>query len=70
MPDNNFFNLELGGIALMAVGNVLFDVGLPFWIVGGIQKARAERNLKLSMVQFKTPVSRTSVRGIGLTIRF
>lgn len=63
-------NKELGGIALMAIGEVMFDVGLPFWIVGGIQKGKAERNLKFGMVQFKTPNNHASINGIGLKIRF
>jgi hypothetical protein len=64
------FNAGMGGVVIMAVGEILIDVGLPFWIVGGVQKARAKRNMKLSMVQFKVPNSHTSVNGIGLTIRF
>jgi hypothetical protein len=64
------FNAGMGGILIMVAGEILFDVGLPFWIVGGVQKARAERNMKLGMVQFRMPNSHTYARGIGLTIRF
>ena len=60
----------LKGIAIMVVGEILFDIGLPFWIVGGVQKGRAERNLRLSLVQFQSPNNHTSINGIGLKIRF
>ena len=70
--DDVYSNLGsgLGGLAILVVGEVLFDVGLPFWIVGSVQKRRAERNLELGMVQFKSPNIRTPINGIGLTIRF
>jgi hypothetical protein len=64
------FNEGIAGIAILALGEVLFDIGLPFWIVGGVQKARAQRNIKLSMVQYRVPNCSTSVKGIGISIRF
>jgi hypothetical protein len=64
------FNAGMGGIVIMAVGEVLFDIGLPFWIVGGVQKGRAERNLKLNFVQFKSPNDHAIMSGIGLKVRF
>jgi hypothetical protein len=64
------FNVGIAGVAIIVVGEILFDVGLPFWIVGGVQKARAQRNIKLSMVQYKIPNYSTTVKGIGISIRF
>jgi hypothetical protein len=58
------------GLAIMVVGGILTDIGIPYLIVGSIQKHRAERNLQFSMVQFKSPNNHTSINGIGLTIRF
>jgi hypothetical protein len=58
------------GLAVMVVGGILTDIGIPFLIVGSIQKHRAERNLQLSMVQFKSPNNHASINGIGLKIRF
>jgi hypothetical protein len=58
------------GIAVMVVGEILLDIGLPFLIVGSIQKGRAERKLQLSMVQFKSPNNYALINGIGLKIRF
>ena len=60
----------LGGLAILVVGEILFDIGLPFWIVGSVQKRHAERNLELGMVQFRAPNIHTPINGIGLTIRF
>ena len=58
------------GLAIMVVGGILTDIGIPFLIVGSIQKHRAERNLQLSMVQFKSPNNNALINGIGLKIRF
>jgi hypothetical protein len=66
----DYFFQGLFGLVLVGVGEIMIDVGLPFWIVGGVRKARAERNLELGVVQFKSPNNHASVNGIGLKIRF
>jgi hypothetical protein len=63
-------NIANIGLAVFCVGGIEFCTGLPFWIIGGIQKDRAKRNLKLSLVQFKTPNQSAPVNGFGLTVRF
>jgi hypothetical protein len=60
----------LGGLAIFVVGEILFDVGLPFWIVGSVQKKRANRQLQLTMVNFKSPNNSTPINGIGFKISF
>jgi hypothetical protein len=60
----------LGGIALIGVGEILLDVGIPFIIVGCVQKSKANRRLQMTLVNFRTPNSHTSVNGIGLKFRF
>jgi hypothetical protein len=60
----------LGGLACIIAGAVIFEVGIPFLVVGAVQKGRANRRLHMTMVNFKTPNSRASINGIGLKLNF
>jgi hypothetical protein len=60
----------IGGLACMITGAVLMEIGIPFLIVGGVQKGRANRRLHMTMVNFKTPNSRASINGVGLKLNF
>lgn len=68
---NEATNKSLTGLYIAVAGEVLFDIGLPFWIVGGIKSNKLET--QLTLINIKTPKlygGSTSVNGIGLKIRF
>jgi hypothetical protein len=58
------------GYYIIPVGVTIFGVGVPFLITGSIQKGRAQKNLQISLVNFKLPITCASINGIGVTIRF
>lgn len=58
------------GIGLIIAGVPLICIGVPTFIVGSIQKGRAQRNLQISLVNIKSPLNCSSVNGFGLKIRF
>jgi hypothetical protein len=58
------------GYYLMPAGAILFVIGIPPLILGSIQKGRAQKNLQISLVNFKSPITCASINGIGITIRF
>jgi hypothetical protein len=60
----------LGGLVCIIAGAVVMEVGIPFMIVGGIQKGRANRRLQMTMVNFKTPYSQASINGVGFKLKF
>jgi hypothetical protein len=60
----------LGGLVCIIAGSVIMDVGIPFLVVGSVQKGKANRRLKMTMVNFKSPNSRASITGIGLKLNF
>jgi len=60
----------VAGYALMMAGGILIGIGIPVLIVGINQKSRAQRNLQMTLVNLKSPISCGSINGIGLSIRF
>jgi len=58
------------GYYLMPAGAILFVIGVPPLIIGRIQKGRAQRSLQLSLVNFKSPITSASIKGIGIEMRF
>ena len=75
---NNFYNelnnntsKALTGGIIMVTSEILFDVGLPLWIVGGINSNKFES--KIGLVNFKSPNlygNSSSIKGIELKIKF
>ena len=73
LPGSKDQHMSTGGIIgyfIMPVGVIIFGAGIPFLISGSIQKGRAQRNLQISLVNFKSPIYSSSISGIGLKVRF
>jgi hypothetical protein len=68
--DQHTSTLGIVGYYLMPAGVIIFGVGVPFLISGSIQKGRAQKNLRISLVNFKSPISSASINGIGIKMRF
>ena len=66
--DNKIENDE-AGMVLFIGGTVLFNIGVPFWIAGGVKAANNKRAMEMAKSNANLSFGMTK-NGVGLTFNF